>query len=234
MSSHLDPLQARLGRVFVRPWLLIEALTHPSFVSDHPAAVPHNQRLEFLGDAVLQLILSAELHARYPDEPEGSLSRRRSVLANGRQLAALALELGLDAVLRLGGSENTPEGRTRPSNLEDAFEAVVGALYLDAGLEITRARVLALYGDLEKRFANVLAVDNPKGRLQELIHPTHGTASLRYDTVQSGGADHAKEYSSRLLLDGRLIGEGHGRSKKNAEEEAARAGLLLLQTEAGT
>ncbi len=225
MSTSHDALQAALGHTFARPALLAEALTHPSYLNENPDAGPHNQRLEFLGDAVLQLIVTAELHARYADEQEGALSRRRSVLANGRQLAALALDLGLDAALRLGGSENTPEGRTRPSNLEDALEALIGALYLDAGLEVTRARVLALYGDFEKRFAAGLATNNPKGQLQERVQPLHGTAALRYETLQSGGADHAKEYTSRVYLADRLLGEGHGRSKKVAEESAARAAL---------
>lgn len=225
MNATHDAVQAALGHVFARPALLTEALTHPSYLNEHPDVGPHNQRLEFLGDAVLQLILTAELHARYPAEPEGALSRRRSVLANGRQLAALALDLRLDAALRLGGSENTPEGRARPSNLEDAAEAVIGALYLDAGLEVARARVLALYGDLEARFAAALAADNPKGRLQESLQPIHGTAAIRYETVQSGGADHAKEYTSLVYLGDRLLGEGHGRSKKVAEEAAARAAL---------
>jgi ribonuclease-3 len=220
-----DALQAALGHSFTQPALLDEALTHPSYLNENPDATAHNQRLEFLGDAVLQLILTAELHARYPAEQEGALSRRRSVLANGRQLAALALDLGLDTALRLGGSENTPEGRARPSNLEDALEALIGALYLDAGLEVARARVLALYGDLEKRFAAGLSADNPKGQLQERIQPLHGTAALRYETVQSGGADHAKEYTSQVFLADRLLGTGHGRSKKTAEESAARAAL---------
>lgn len=229
MNTPPDALHARLGHVFAQPALLDEALTHPSYLNEHPEAGAHNQRLEFLGDAVLQLILTAELHARYPTEQEGALSRRRSVLANGRQLAALALELGLDSSLRLGGSENTPEGRARPSNLEDALEALIGALYLDAGLEIARARVLELYGDLEARFAAGLAADNPKGRLQERVQAAQGAQLLRYQTGQSGGADHAKQYASAVYLDARLLGEGRGASKKAAEEAAARAALEHLR-----
>lgn len=228
MNTLHEALQTRLGHVFAQPSLLAEALTHPSYLNEHPDAGAHNQRLEFLGDAVLQLILTSELHARYPAEQEGALSRRRAVLANGRQLAAIALDLGLDSVLRLGGSENTPEGRTRPSNLEDALEALIGALYLDAGLAVARARVLALYGDLENRFAAGLATDNPKGRLQERVQAAHGAQLLRYQTEQSGGADHAKEYTSAVHLDDRLLGEGRGASKKAAEEAAARAALDTL------
>lgn len=224
-SLALAQVQRRLGHVFARPALLVEALTHPSYLNENPAAGPHNQRLEFLGDAVVQLIVTTELFARYPTDAEGALSRRRALLANGRCLAVLARELGLDAALRLGGSENTPEGRARHSNLGDAFEAVIGALLLDAGLEVARARVLACYGPLEARLALGLGADNPKGHLQELVQPSHGPACLRYETVQSGGRDHAKEFTARVFLAARLLGEGNGSSKKSAEEAAARAAL---------
>lgn len=228
METALVEVQRRLGHVFAKPWLLIEALTHPSYLNENPGVGAQNQRLEFLGDAVLQLILSEALHAADATAPEGELSRRRAALANGRMLATLAADLGLSPALRLGGSENTPEGRARPSNLEDAFEAVIGALYLDAGLAATRARVLALYGPLETRLSPALVAANPKGRLQEHFQARRDSGLLRYDTVQSGGADHAKEYASRVLHGDTLLGEGSGFSKKSAEETAARAALAKL------
>lgn len=230
----MDPLaslQTRLGHAFARPELFAEALAHPSYVNEHPEAGASNQRLEFLGDAVLQLIITDALFALFPAEPEGALSRRRSILTKGRCLTELALELGLDSALRLGGSENTPAGRARASNLEDAFEALIGALYLDAGLERTRALVLAAYGPLGPRLAAGGAVDNPKGRLQELVQPLHGAGSLRYETTQSGGPDHDREYTSRVHLADRVLGEGRGPSKKTAEEAAARRALEVLATE---
>jgi ribonuclease III, bacterial len=225
----LDKLQARLGHTFSRQELLREALAHPSFVNEHPEAGPSNQRLEFLGDAVLQLIVTDALYTAFHSDPEGALSRRRSILTKGRCLAQLALEIGLDAALRLGGSENTPAGRARASNLEDAFEALIGALYLDAGLERTRERVLVIYGSLEARLATGSLVDNPKGRLQELVQPKHGTGALRYETTQSGGPDHDREYTSRVHLGDRILGEGRGTSKKTAEEAAARMALEQLR-----
>lgn len=224
----LDTLQTRLGHVFLRPELLREAITHPSYLNEHPDAGATNQRLEFLGDAVLQLIVTDALYVLFPTEPEGVLSRRRSILTKGRCLAQLALELGLDSTLLLGGSENTQAGRTRASNLEDAFEAVVGALYLDSGLERARELLLRAYGPLETRLAAGDPVDNPKGRLQELVQPLHGTCALRYETSHSGGPDHAREYSSRVLIGDRLVGEGSGPSKKAAEEAAARIALGTL------
>ncbi len=231
----MDPLaalQSRLGHTWTSPALLLEALTHPSFLNENPGAGAHNQRLEFLGDAVLQLIVTDALFVLFPAEPEGALSRRRSILTKGRCLTQLALELGLDAALRLGGSENTPAGRSRPSNLEDAFEALVGALYLDAGLERTRALVLAAYGPLEPRLLAGGATDNPKGRLQELVQTLPARGTLRYETVQSGGPDHDREYTSRVHLGDLLLGEGRGPSKKAAEEAAAREGLEKVNTPA--
>lgn len=224
----LPALAARVGHAFTRPELLAEAITHPSFANEHPANGPDNQRLEFLGDAVLQLIITDALYALFPTAQEGALSRHRSILTKGRCLTQLALELGLDRALKLGGSEATTGGATRASNLEDAFEALVGALYLDAGLETTRALILTAYGPLEPRLASGLVTDNPKGRLQERIQARPEKAPLRYETSHVSGADHEREYVSRLSLGEDLIGEGRGTSKKQAEEAAARAALEKL------
>ncbi|MCU0792096.1 MAG: ribonuclease III [Opitutaceae bacterium] len=213
-------LEARLGHAFADRDLLREALTHPSYFNEHPGEGAHNQRLEFLGDSVLGLIITEALYRQHPGEPEGVLSRHRSVLTKGRCLSQLALELGLDVALLLGASEASTGGRARASNLEDVFEAVVGALHLDAGLERTREIVLSIYGPLAPRLASGGAQDNPKGRLQELIQPTHGTTPLRYETAQIGGPDHAREFASRVWLAERLLGEGRGPSKKAAEEVA--------------
>lgn len=228
MNTAIIALIERIGRPFTQPALLIEALTHPSYANEHPSEGAHNQRLEFLGDAVLQIIMSRELYFRYPTEREGVLSRRRSVLTKGPCLAGLAREIGLDAALRLGSSEDATGGRTRLSNLEDGFEAMVGALYLDAGLEETHRLVLALYGPLEPRLAVGLVSDNPKGRLQEWVHPRHGNTALQYVAVHVGGADHEREYRATVLLNGAPVGEGTGTSKKSAEEAAARAACAAL------
>ena len=230
----MDPLadlQTRLGHVFARPELLAEALAHPSYTNERPEAGPSNQRLEFLGDSVLQLVLSEALFTLYPGEAEGPLSRRRSVLANGRTLAGLAVELGLDAALQLGASEDSTGGRRRASNLEDAIEALIGALYFDAGLEKTRECVLAVYGPLETRLSAGLPADNPKGRLQEQVQPLHGNSALRYESTHAAGADHEKEFASRVFLLDQLLGQGRGTSKKNAEEAAARAALAGLSVQ---
>lgn len=232
MPDPFQILQTRLGHAFARPELLIEALTHPSYANEHSDSGPHNQRLEFLGDAVLQLVITEALYVLFPAEAEGALSKRRSILTKGRCLTGLALELGLDRALRLGMSEDNTGGRARPSNLEDVFEAVVGAVHLDAGAARSREIVLTIYGPLKPRLAAGDAHDNPKGRLQERFQAEHGPACLAYDTAQSGGADHAKEYASRVRLGDRLLGQGRGTSKKAAEEAAARHALAALDSDA--
>jgi ribonuclease-3 len=229
----LERLQSRLGYTFRDQTLLQRALTHRSYLADHPRAGDNNQRLEFLGDSVLQLILSVALFDLYPDEPEGSLSKRRSILVQGRFLSLLARELRLDAALRLGHAEENTGGRQRASTLEDAFEAVVGALYLDSDYATVRRLVLAWYGPLPGRLAVLLAEDNPKGRLQELLQAVPGERNLRYETVHTEGADHEREYEANVCLNDTLLGTGRGSSKKLAEEAAARAALPALQAGTG-
>ncbi len=221
----------RLGYVFQNPGLRARALTHLSFLPEHPAETEANQRLEFLGDAVLQLILTEALYRLYPGEREGVLSKRRAALANGAFLAGLARELGVPAELRLGASEAAAGGRDKPAALEDAFEALVGAVYLDSDLATARRVVLGWYGDLAARLGAVEAGENPKGRLQERIQPEHGNEALAYDVAAIDGADHARIYEVAVRLHGRELGRGRGPSKKLAEEAAARAALAALENQ---
>ncbi len=233
MPQKIAALQQRLGYEFRSAPLLLEALTHPSYLQDHPKAGPHNQRLEFLGDSVLQFILTEALFGEFTAEREGVLSRRRAVLSKGGFLTQMARDLGLDAALRLSKSEDDTGGRTRASILEDVFEALVGALYLDSDLATTRERVLAWYGPLAARLAMSEDAENPKGRLQELIQPEHGNTALRYEVVATSGPRHAREYAVAVFLKDRQLGTGSGPSKKVAEEVAARAALGVLRAEAG-
>jgi len=219
----LDELEQRLGHRFSSRTLLEESLTHPSHTQFQPG--PSNQRLEFLGDAVLQLVVSTALYDAFPEEREGVLSRRRSVLTNGVFLVKVALELGIDRALRLSPSEDAGGGRTRASTLEDAFEAVVGALYIDAGIETVRTLILRWYGPLDARLGMHEHHDNPKGRLQELVQPVHGNDALRYELHRTEGAPHDRSFDIHLHFLGRKIAEGQGSSKKEAEENAARAAL---------
>ncbi len=228
-TQALQHLQARLAYQFRDPTLLERALTHPSYLADHPNAAGSNQRLEFLGDAVLQLILTQALFELFPDDREGALTRRRATLAKGSFLTGLARELGLEACLRLGSGEEAGGGRQRASTLEDGLEALVGAVYLDSDLPQVRRVVLGFYGPLADRLERAQDADNPKGRLQELVQSTQGNDALHYETAHISGADHAREYESRVLLLGTLQGTGRGASKKLAEEAAAYTALAALR-----
>ena len=228
MSAEPTALESRVGHVFRDRSLLERALTHPSLLPVLRGA-ESNQRLEFLGDAVLQLLLSEALYAEFPGEREGVLSRRRAILANGTTLALIARELGLDQALRLGPSEESSGGRQRTSALGDAFEALLGAVYLDAGLEAARAVVRAAYGPLPERLAALGDEKTPKSRLQELVQPRHGNDALTYQVVATEGEDHRRTFEVSVSLLGREIGRGRGSSKKAAEEAAAEAGLREME-----
>lgn len=225
MSSTLEPLQARIGYRFRDPAWLTLALTHPSWLQDHPEVPESNQRLEFLGDAVLQLIITEALFNLYPHEREGALSKRRAALSKGHYLARLAGEIDLAPHLRLAPSEESTGGRQRPAALEDAFEALIGAVHADSDFITVRGVVLALYGDLGARLRDIIPAENPKGQLQELIQPRFGNKALLYTVDHVAGEDHAREYEARVHLQEDFLGAGRGSSKKAAEEAAARAAL---------
>jgi ribonuclease-3 len=228
MSDDLQSLSRRVGYAFREATLLERAVTHPSRLQDDPTA-ESNQRLEFLGDAVLQLVLTEALYARFPAEREGTLSRHRAALANGAFLAQLAREIGLEGCLRLGASEESTGGRLRAGAAADAFEALIGAIHLDSDYATTRQVVLKLYGNLNARLAAVGDADNPKGRLQELVQPEHGNSALRYEVTRTEGADHARAFEVAVFLHDRRLGIGRGSSKKLAEEAAAREALGVLR-----
>ncbi|HQF38047.1 MAG TPA: ribonuclease III [Opitutaceae bacterium] len=231
VSPTTTRLEQQLGYAFRDRRLLADALRHPSAASLHPGT-PSNQRLEFLGDAVLQLIISEALYAADPDAREGVLSRRRSALTKGAFLVTVASELGIDQALELSPAEEQTGGRERASSLEDAFEALVGAIYLDGGIDAARAAVLGCYGPLDRRLDGPEQGDNPKGRLQELVQPAHGNSALRYEVIHTKGQPHDRHFDVHLHLLDRLIGTGSGRSKKEAEENAAREALRQWKTSA--
>lgn len=233
MNDALAALQARLGHTFRDPALLELAVTHPSVINEGSGARDSNQRLEFLGDAVLQLVLSEEIFRRYPQEREGVLTQRRKLLIEGKFAAKLARELHLDECLRVNAAGALAGLKLNRSALEDAFEALVAALYLDAGYAVTQRIVLQVYGDLDQRLAAMLPADNPKGQLQERVQPVHGNNALRYEVTRTTGEDHQRVYDVTVWLLDRALGSGHGTSKKLAEEAAARAALEVLKAEVG-
>lgn len=224
----VEKLQKTLGYQFKDPTLLITALTHASRVRDTEQAHLHNQRLEFLGDAVLSLILAETLYHALPDQREGKLTNARSALVRGDHLSQIARKLQLDQYLRLGEHETKAGIAQRPSLLEDAFEALIAALYLDAGLDTTRRITLNLYGNLTKHLDDTLEDHNPKGRLQELIQASSPDTTIAYEIITTEGPPHERTYTSQVLINGKTQGQGTGRSKKEAEEAAARIALEQL------
>jgi ribonuclease-3 len=224
----LTALQERLGYHFRRDELLEEALTHPSFSQQKAHSVPHNQRLEFLGDAVLSFILAEKLFHDLPAEREGVLARARAALGKGELLAALSRRLGLPACLRLARGDAAAGGREWASAQEDAFEALIGAVYLDSDYPTARDAVLRWFGDMGELRAELLSDDNPKGRLQEWLASSGKNRAPQYRLANTSGPDHAKIFHIELSVQGEVLGEGAGRSKKEAEEQAATAALARL------
>lgn len=230
--AELKQLEQVLGHSFADGSLLERALTHPSHSGG--AEDFNYQRLEFLGDAVLGLVLAEQLFRLLPDEREGVLTRYRAMLARGGQLSELAREIELGSYLRLGAAEEANGGRLRDSILEDALEALIGALYLDAGLAAAEAMVLRLFGDVRGRLDKQLGHHNPKGRLQELLQPELGNDAIEYRIVETEGPDHAKTFKVEVFVSGEALGSGSGASKKTAEEAAARVALESVAARAGS
>lgn len=228
-NEPLSLLEQRLGYAFRNRALLLEALTHASYLQDEPLSGPNNQRLEFLGDTVLQFILTDALYREFPDVREGVLSRRRAILTKGKFLTQMARALGLDACIRLNKSEADAGGRERASILEDVFEALLGALYLDSDLPTVQRLVLTWYGPLEAHLVETEDKENPKGLLQEMIQPDHGNSALLYKVTDTTGPKHARIYEVTVFLIDEIIGTGTGTSKKLAEESAARVALEALR-----
>jgi ribonuclease-3 len=224
-------IQATLGYVFNQESLLYEALTHPSFsqIQEHTNA-QHNERLEFLGDAALGLVVSESLVASFPSFTEGELSKLKAGLISRATLARAAGRLQLGKWLRLGRGEEVSSGREKHSLLANALEALIGAVYLDGGLEATRvliARVLAAeFSDL--RDSPELSVGGDwKSRLQEWVHKHDGT-SPQYRLVQESGPDHQKVFAMTVEIRGNVMGRGEGRTKKEAEQHAAEQALAQV------
>jgi ribonuclease-3 len=226
--SDLDVLQARLGFAFENVELLRTALTHPSVVHEQGTATQHNQRLEFLGDAVLQLVLTRALYEKFPDYGEGPLTKARAHLVNRRTLAEHAIRLGLGEHLILSRGEEMNRGRERPSTLADAFEALLGAMFLDRGFEAVRDFIL---GRLHEGFADLAVipnVENPKGELQEVLQ-ARSPESPQYQILSMAGPDHERVFECAVYYRGEELGRGAGRSKKEAESQAASNALTRMR-----
>lgn len=220
----MHPLEERIHYRFRNSSLLTEALTHPSIAHEKQKKHFDNQRLEFLGDAVLQLVVTEHLFACYGEAGEGRLTVKRARLVSRRALKVHAARLELGKHLMMGRGEEASGGRERDSNLGDAFEALLGAIYLDSDLETTRRFILAeMRHDLEHLEEEPLEV-NPKGQLQEILQGISPRSPV-YELLSQAGREHEKTFSVRVVWENRVLGQGSGRSKKQAETAAALAAL---------
>jgi ribonuclease-3 len=222
-----DKLQQATAVSFNDPELLLTALTHPSYLAEHPQANNHNQRLEFLGDAVLGLVVAEYFYYRFPDEPEGQLTRMRAAVVCESTLARMARQLDLGSYLRLGRGEELSGGRQRASVLADALEALTGAVFLDQGWPQARRFLLLLLGEEMLNTARDSGRDY-KTALQEVVQQRGGD-TLAYCIIDEAGPDHDKHFTAGVLWNGKMLGSGNGKSKKEAEQQAARNALKLLK-----
>lgn len=207
--------------------LLARALTHRSYLNEHPEAIEDNERLEFLGDAVLDFIVGAWLYNKYPEMPEGDLTRMRSALVHTEQLAEFAKEINLGKAMRLGRGEHQAGGQDRLGLLCDTFEAVVGAIYLDSGIEgVNRFIEPFLYRAADDIIINHKDED-PKSKLQEWSQ-AHGYQTPQYITCNSSGPDHSKVFEVEVVIDGKVVARGDGHSKQAATKNAAQNALIRM------
>lgn len=219
----MDALQKVLGHTFSDRRLMETALTHPSYGSDHHT--PHYQRLEFLGDAVLELSISRILYFELPNVDEGRLTRLRAELVREETLYIIAKKIGLGKFIRLSVGEERSGGRDKPSILSDITEALIAAVYLDGGFDAAFGLVSRLYKGMINADALKDTLD-AKTRLQEILQKEG--AMPAYEMISSEGPPHAPTFRYRVLRDGNVLGEGAGRSKQMAQQEAARAALKKI------
>lgn len=219
----MQAIEEKIGYSFRDAELLTNALTHSSYANENRGrSCESNERLEFLGDSVLGLVVADALYRRFPGLPEGRMTRLRAQLVCEESLHHVAAQLGLGEYIRLGRGEEYTGGRNRTSILADAVEALIAAMYLDGGMEVARGFIeryilTALDGEMP-------AVGDCKTELQELVQRKSGSV-LTYELLGESGPDHDKTFTSQVSLNGRPIGSGSGRTKKEAEQAAARAAL---------
>ena len=224
----MQELEKKLNYTFRNPALLAEALSHSSYANEHRAEkLNSNERLEFLGDSVLGFVTAEFLFAGHPDMPEGDLTRIRAALVCEQSLYEAAKHLQLGEHLRLGRGEDAGGGRNRPSILADAMEAVFAAVYLDGGIAAASQLIHRVLLDVEKEAVVEERRKDFKTALQELVQ-RQADQVLTYRMAGESGPDHAKVFSAEVLLNGQVLGSGSGRSKKEAEQAAAKSALQVL------
>ena len=222
----MKDLETAIGYTFKDPSLLTEALTHSSYAHEQHNNMKNNERLEFLGDAVLSIVVSDYIYKHCPDRPEGELTKLRASLVCEKSLFDFAKVIDLGSYLRLSNGERRNGGAKRPSIVSDAFEALIAAIYLDGGMEPAREHILRfVVPEIENHRNN--SFKDYKTALQEIIQKNPGER-LEYRLVGSTGPDHNKHFKVEVCLNSNIIGRGGGRSKKEAEQQAAREALELM------
>lgn len=223
----MQAIEERIQYGFSNKSLLLNALTHSSYANENRGrSCESNERLEFLGDSVLGLVVADALYGRFPDMPEGRMTRLRAQLVCEESLHHVATQIGLGEYIRLGKGEEHTGGRTRTSILADAVEALIAAMYLDGGMEVSRAFITRYI--LTALDGQMPGFGDSKTELQELVQRKSGSV-LAYELLSESGPDHDKTFTSQVSLNGKPIGSGSGRTKKEAEQAAARAALRELR-----
>jgi ribonuclease-3 len=224
-------LSKRLGLTFKDPSLLRQALVHTSYLNENPGIdVGSNERLEFLGDAALGVVVAQELYKEYPDVDEGVLTELRAHLVRRDTLARAAARFDLGEYLQLGRGEEAAGGNQRPTNLARAYEALIGAIFLDGGLTKVRAFIKKTLKDELTGLRTGGMPPDPKSRLQEVIQSRWQTTPT-YKLLKTEGPDHARRFTVQVMVNNRSLGTGEGRSKQMAEKEAAQHALDALTGE---
>lgn len=229
-ADRLEQLQLNLGYRFTDCTHLQQALTHPSFHNEQETGGGDYQRLEFLGDAILGMLLAETLYARFPEADEGDLSRSRAQLAGQGTLAQIARSMGFGSFILLGRGEELTAGCDKDSILSDVVESLIAAVYLDGGLDASRRLVLRLFDDLLEMPQGKASARDSKSELQEALS-ARALEPPQYRLAEESGPPHDRQFTFQVLIEGRVAGEGQGRSKKIAQQAAATRALELLARE---
>ena len=223
--TDINNLEKALGVTFVQPALLEEALVHSSYINENPDNnVRNNERLEFIGDAVLGLIIAEKIYTEMPDLTEGQMTKARSTLVKGDTLARIAGEIGLGDYLFMGKGEEATGGRTKAPNLEGAMEAVIAAIYLDQGIYAAKVVVSNIFREEWQKLVSQGVEEDYKSMLQEITQAKYQSVPM-YKLIGEEGPDHDKKFTVDVSVKGKWYGTGEGKSKKAAETEAAKAAL---------
>lgn len=226
----MKDLQSKIKYLFKNQDILKTALTHSSYSNEVKENLKNNERLEFLGDSVISLIISKHLFEIFPQESEGDLTKVRAFFVCDNSLSNFAKQIDLGKYLKIGKGEEHAGGRNRPSILEDAFEALVGAIYLDGGFDVAKNFMLSFLPK-EIDIKKIESLTDYKTKLQEIVQKQDTTLKVEYVLEKEIGPDHNKKFEINLKINNKTIGRGVGKSKKRAEQDAAKNALEFLKNE---